>query len=178
MSTVNGLSGFSSMFDPYLSAGQTRFTVSRFEGSFASISGVTSGNVATDSSAQTSASTSSSASAPVTMTEVYAPMARTADGGMAAPVTVTEVTAPSAGSSQNQSNMLDGLIAAQNRAGQVTSADDGDSDTGDSLSAADISTPDATDQANDPYAMGALNTYSANSSDFSPSTGTGVSSWA
>lgn len=169
MSTVSGLSGFSSMFDPYLSAGQTRFTVSRFEGSFASVSGVTSGIGADYSS-------SSSSAAPVTVTETYAPEVST-DAGTSTPVTVTDVSSPSV-SSQDQSDMLQALIAAQSRGGQVASADGGDFGVDDGQSANDVSAADASGNSNDPYAVGALNAYSANSSEFSPSSGTGVSAWA
>lgn len=167
MSTVSGLSGFSSMFDPYLS-GQTRFTVSSFEGSFASVSGVTSG-IGADYSSSSSAS-------PVTVTETYAPEVST-DAGTSTPVTVTDVSSPSV-SSQDQSDMLQALIAAQSRGDQVASADGGDFGVDDGQSANDVSAADASGTGNDPYAAGALNAYSANSSEFAPYSGTGVSAWA
>ena len=172
MSTVSGLSGFSSMFGPYLSAGQTRFTVSSFEGSFASVSGVTAG-IGSDNSSSSSSTTSAS---PVTVTETYAPEVST-DAGTSTPVTVTDVSSPSV-SSQDQSDMLQALIAAQSRGDQVASADGGDFGVDDGLSANDVSAADASGIGNDPYAAGALNAYSANSSEFAPSSGTGVSAWA
>jgi hypothetical protein len=168
MSTVSGLSGFSSMFDPYLSAGQTRFTVSSFEGSFASVSGVTSGIGSADSS---------SSASPVTVTATYAPEVSTNGGDSSTPVTVTDVSSPSV-SSQGQSDMLQALIAAQSRGDQVASTDGRNFGVDDGLSANDLSVADASGNGNDPYAAGALNAYSANSSEFSPSSGAGVSAWA
>jgi hypothetical protein len=168
MSTVSGLSGFSSMLNPYFSAGQTRFTVSSFEGSFASVSGVTSGLGSVDSS---------SSASPVTATETYAPEVSTDGGDSSTPGTVTDVSSPSV-SSQDQSDMLQALIASQSRGDQVAAADGGDFGVDDGLSANDLSVVDASGNSNDPYAAGALNAYSANSSEFSPSAGTGVSAWA
>jgi hypothetical protein len=74
--------------------------------------------------------------------------------------------------------MLQALIAAQSRGDQVASTDGRNFGVDDGLSANDLSVADASGNGNDPYAAGALNAYSANSSEFSPSSGAGVSAWA
>lgn len=110
--------------------------------------------------ADASATSASTSSAPVTVTETYAPTVTSANGQTSAPVTVTEVYSPSASSSQKQSDMLQALADSQSRTDAVP-VYEGD-----------------TDSNGHQYAVVALGVYSANAADFQPSSAVQVSTWS
>lgn len=172
MSTVSGLSSaLSYSAYPNQSVSPMRVTVSHFEGTYTTLTGDLPMGP-TDSTSLSPSASDSYSSAPVTLTQVYAPTVTSADGQTSTPVTVTEVDSPSVSPSQNQSDLLQALIAAQSRADQVNGAGDGGGNT---LSESiDTQVP-----ADDPYAANALSTYSSNSSDYlSPASAQAVSAWA
>lgn len=169
MSTVSGLSSaLSYPASSYQSGNPMRVTVSHFEGTYTTLTG----DLPVGGTDSASPSSDAYSSSPVTLTQVYAPTVTSADGQTSTPVTVTEVDSPSVSTSQNQSDLLQALIAAQSRAEQMNGA--GESGGNTLSESIDTSAP-----ADDPYAANALNTYSANSSDYySPASTQAVSAWA
>ena len=113
MSAVNGLSGsLGYLGNAYQASNSARAK-----------SGQTDGTDANTASASLS-------SAPVTVTETYAPTVTSANGQTRAPVVVTEVYSPSASASQKQSDMLQALVDSQSRTG-TAQVYGGDTDSND-----------------------------------------------